>query len=282
MPYTAVATIVFYKNSSEQVVNVVSACAKLLNTMVLIVDNSPDDTIDNYLTALINPNLKNRVKYIHTPSNPGFGASHNLAVKYFPNADYYFIVNPDVYFENDVNTMVDYMESQPDIGCLVPKVVYPNGRLQKLCKLLPSPLDLFLRRFIPTLSFITDKKLMLYGYNYTFLLDIPYASGCFMLIRGDVFRKVGGFDERFFMYLEDTDLSRRIASVSRVVFYPDVGIIHEFGKASYKNKKIMAIHVISALKYFNKWGWFFDKERNSMNKKTLDMIIQSATTKEGK
>ncbi|MFQ1900786.1 glycosyltransferase [Aeromonas veronii] len=280
MPYTAVATIVFYKNSSEQVVNVVSACAKLSNTTVLIIDNSPDESINKYLSELIEPDIKKKVKYVHTPSNPGFGASHNLAIKYFPNVDYYFIVNPDVYFEYNVNTMIDYIESQPDIGCLVPKVVYPNGRLQKLCKLLPSPMDLFLRRFIPALSFITDKKLMLLGYDYTFLLDIPYASGCFMLIRGDIFRNIGGFDERFFMYLEDTDLSRRIARISRVVFYPDVCIVHEFSKASYKNKKIMAIHIISALKYFNKWGWFLDKERNSMNKKTLDMIMQFET-KEG-
>lgn len=276
MPYAAVATVVFYNNSYEQVLSVIASCLKLENTSVLIVDNSTSDVIRGFLSAFNDSVGAQKLKYVHTPSNPGFGASHNLVVKYFPAADYYFIINPDVYFDAAVNEMVDYLGRRSDIGCLVPKVVYPDGRLQKLCKLLPSPVDLFLRRFMPFLSFITDRRLMIQDYDYSYQLDIPYASGCFMLIRGDLFRRIGGFDERYFMYLEDTDLSRRIAVLSRVVFYPQVCITHEFGKASFKNKKILAIHIVSAVKYFNKWGWFFDGERRGMNKKTLAAVVRKS------
>ena len=179
--YDAVATIVFYNNSAEQVVSVVKSCLHLNDAFVLIVDNSPVDTIREVVNSLCMCDSFDRIKYIHTPENPGFGASHNLALQHFPDAEFYYVVNPDVTFESKINQMVDFMRENPSIGCLVPKVIYPDGRLQRLCKLLPSPLDLFLRRFSPAMASITDKRFMLAGFDYSILLDIPYVSGCFML-----------------------------------------------------------------------------------------------------
>lgn len=75
----------------------------------------------------------------------------------------------------------------------------------------------------------------------------------------------GGFDERFFMYLEDNDLSRRVGQVSRTMFYPHVSVIHEYKKGSYKNPKLLIYHITSAVKYFNKWGWMFDNEKKKVN-----------------
>ena len=78
-------------------------------------------------------------------------------------------------------------------------------------------------------------------------------------------KEIRGFDKRYFMYMEDYDLCRQIGKKYRVVFYPEAKIIHEHGKASYKSWKMMMMHVKSAIKYFNKWGWFFDKERKEKN-----------------
>lgn len=103
-------------------------------------------------------------------------------------------------------------------------------------------------------------------------MEVPYLSGCFMFIRTKVLEKVGLFDERFFMYLEDTDLSRRIHKISKTIYYPYVHIYHEYGKGSYKNLKLLKYHIDSAIKYFNKWGWFFDKERDFINKTTLKKL----------
>jgi GT2 family glycosyltransferase len=86
------------------------------------------------------------------------------------------------------------------------------------------------------------------------------------MVRTRIFEEVGLFDERFFMYLEDVDLSRRIHSQYKTIYYPDIHIYHHYHKASYKRFKHLKYHILSAVKYFNKWGWFIDKERKTINK----------------
>lgn len=154
----------------------------------------------------------------------------------------------------------------------MPKVLYPDGEIQYLCKLLPSPFDLIFRRFVPFEKW-KDKRNEIYELRFTGydeIMNIPYLSGCFMFLRVDILKKVGLFDERFFMYLEDTDLSRRIYRVAKNIFYPYVHIYHEYGKGSYKNKKLLMYHIQSAIKYFNKWGWFNDSERKKINQEILE------------
>ena len=74
------------------------------------------------------------------------------------------------------------------------------------------------------------------------------------------------------MYFEDFDLMRRIHNVSKTIFYPNVSIIHDHAKESYKSNKMLILHIKSAIKYFNKWGWIFDKERKEMNKRILEEL----------
>ena len=78
----------------------------------------------------------------------------------------------------------------------------------------------------------------------------------------------GLFDERFFMYFEDTDLSRRIHSRYRTVMYSHVSVFHAYDRRSRRDLRLLRIHISSAVKYFNKWGWFFDRERAGINRKT--------------
>jgi GT2 family glycosyltransferase len=85
-------------------------------------------------------------------------------------------------------------------------------------------------------------------------------------------KEVGGFDTRFFMYLEDFDLTRRIHRISRTIFYPDVSVIHEFNKGSYSNFTLLWRHIVSAVKYFFKWGWILDEERKKFNEKVLSQL----------
>ena len=98
---------------------------------------------------------------------------------------------------------------------------------------------------------------------------VPYLSGCFMLLRQSILHEVGGFDERFFMYGEDIDLSRRMAQKSDNMFFPDVSVTHAYGAASYKSLKMLYIHAMNVSRYFNKWGWLADRERDAMNRSTL-------------
>ncbi len=108
--------------------------------------------------------------------------------------------------------------------------------------------------------------------GYDKIMQVPSLSGCFMMLRTDILKKTGGFDERFFMYCEDLDLCRRIGSLSKTVFYPGVTVIHNYEKGSYKNVNLLKYHIISAVKYFQKWGWLFDHQRKKINKDTLKKL----------
>ena len=187
-------------------------------------------------------------------------------------SEYHILLNPDVYFKPSIiKDLIHKVESDASIGILMPKIVFPNGDTQHLCKLIPSPKDLILRRFIPfkKIKRRLKNRYELRFFSYNEEAEIPILSGCFMMIRTSVLKTVKGFDERFFMYLEDVDLCRRIGKVSRLVYYPKVETVHNYEMGSYKNKKLLSYHIKSAIKYFNKWGWVFDNERSKINKKTL-------------
>jgi len=268
-------SIVLFKNDMDLVQKAIYSFtyATLINKIYLI-DNSPTDI----LSCLAS--LDSRIEYIFNNANLGFGKAHNIALKRSieENISYHLVLNPDVYFEGGVlEELYHFMESNPDVGLVMPKVLYPDGTLQYLCKLLPTPLDLFGRRFLNFGPFkkIVEKRNEIYELRFTGydkIMEVPYLSGCFMFIRTEVLKKVGLFDERFFMYLEDTDLSRRIHRIAKTVYYPYVHIYHEYGKGSYKSLKLLYYHIKSAIKYFNKYGWFFDKEREEINKKILKKL----------
>ena len=218
------------------------------------------------------------IEYIFNNSNNGFGSGHNIVLKklmddnFKEKAEFHIILNADIIFEeNTIEKMIDYMRKNPEIGQIGPKIYESSGEVNKSCRLLPTPLNLIFRRFFPIKS-IVDK--MDYNYemrwcDYNSIMEVPILSGCLMFIRTDILKNVGMFDTRYFMYMEDYDLCRRIGQKYKVIFYPEVKIIHKHGKASYKTRKMMIAHINSAIKYFNKWGWFFDKERHKKRKNFL-------------
>jgi GT2 family glycosyltransferase len=101
--------------------------------------------------------------------------------------------------------------------------------------------------------------------GYDRLMFVPYLSGCFMFLRTDALDQVGLFDERFFMYPEDIDLTRRLAAKFVTAYYPHVHIIHRHGAASHKSLRMFIVHALNIVKYFNKWGWLLDGERRRIN-----------------
>ena len=84
--------------------------------------------------------------------------------------------------------------------------------------------------------------------------EITNATGCFMFFRTAAFMDLGGFDERFFMYLEDCDIARRAAEKYKVLHYPMANVYHLWERGSKKSKKLLLIHMKSILLYFLKWG----------------------------
>lgn len=265
------ASLVVYHNSKEDISKVIdSFLSYKLNSKLFVIDNSTDDSLRELCKD-------SKVEYVFNNKNVGFGAAHNIAFNkaYQLNSVYHILLNPDVYFKSStIEGLIKKAESDSSIGLLMPKIIYPNGDTQHLCKLIPSPKDLILRRFIPfqNIKKGLEKKYELRFFSYEEEAEIPVLSGCFMLIRTSILKQVIGFDERFFMYLEDVDLCRRIGKISKLVYYPKVETVHNYEKGSYKNKKLLTYHIKSAVKYFNKWGWIFDYERTAINKKTLKKL----------
>ncbi|WP_420476069.1 glycosyltransferase family 2 protein [Noviherbaspirillum sp. ST9] len=264
--------VVSYHNPPEQIADVLGSAAALPGVVLTLIDNSRDD-------RLLSVARQFGARYIHRPDNPGFGAAHNLAIAHAQEigTEYHAVINPDVRFGPDVlPALRTYMEAHPDIGMLMPGICYPDGSRQHLCKLLPHPGDLFLRRFLPTVYRLSGRlnAYEMHDGGYDRIMDVPALSGCFMFLRTSVLKQIGGFDERYFMYLEDVDLSRRVGRVARTVYFPAVTITHDYHKGSYKSSVLLSRHIRSAIHYFNKWGWLFDEERALVNSKALQALAR--------
>jgi GT2 family glycosyltransferase len=261
-------SIVLYCHQPEEIEGLVRSLrdSGVVNE-IFLVDNSPQRNADFE---------KLGATYIFNNKNLGYGAAHNIALRKTleTSVPFHLVVNPDISFEPEVLQKIEsFMRKNENIGLLSPKIFYPNGKLQYVCKFVPMPYDLFCRRFLP--KRMTKKHNAYFGLRFTGynkIMEVPYLSGSFMILRTKALCEVGLFDERFFMYPEDIDLSRRIHQKFQTVFYPEVSITHTHTRGSYVNTRLMWIHIFNLIKYFNKWGWFFDKERREINKKVLNKL----------
>jgi len=265
--YDITGSIVVYRNPNQEIREAIASfLGTQLNVSLYVIDNSPDDRARNLCTD-------SRVRYIFNGRNLGFGAGHNIAMKAsLSEARYHLVLNPDVYFEGAVlEKLFRFACSRPDVGLVMPKVLNPDGSIQHLCKLLPTPSDLFIRRFLPqALKPLAEDRLARYEFrdqDYNSVLSVPVLSGCFMLMNCATLSQVGVFDERYFMYLEDVDLCRRIHQSFETIYFPEVAIYHRYKKGSYRSLRLLMHHIVSALRYFHKWGWYSDKERTDINQK---------------
>lgn len=259
-------SLVVYKHTLATVRSIIdSVLSSKIVEKFYIVDNSGETG----LRSEVEP-LDARIEYIPL-DNPGFGSAHNVAIHkaMTMGAKLHAVVNPDIYFsEGQLEKIAEFMEMSPEVGLVMPKTLNVDGSLQVNCKLIPSPMNLIGRRFLPhcLIKRMNDRYEMK-GADFNKVMDVPYLCGCFMVFNLACLKEVGLFDERFFMYPEDIDISRRIyASRWRAVYYPKAFVTHAHEAASYKNRKMLKIHILNMIKYFNKWGWLFDFARYRINR----------------
>lgn len=250
-------SIVIYDNPPDMVRRVIKSflsCAK--KAELHIVDNSQTLSLSSYFTDL-------PIKYHNYGCNLGYGRGHNKVIESEPDSVYHLIVNPDIIIApSTIESLCSFMDNNPDIGIVCPRILNEDGTIQFLNKRYPTVFDLFARRFIPkSMHCFMQRRLDSYemkDIGYESICDVEVLTGCFMFCRTDVLMKVGGFDDRFFMYLEDADLSKKIQEAGyRTVYYPHSSITHLWERSSYKNLRMTWIHIQSAVAYFNKWGWKF-------------------------
>jgi GT2 family glycosyltransferase len=230
---------------------------------VYLVDNASEAAFRSELeSALISfPQSEFfHVYYCPQTSNRGFGSGHNVALA-MADSDFHLILNPDVELSHEaIDSGLTAMLQGPDIALLSPRVIGGSGQQEFLCKRYPSVFVLLLRGFAPGfLRRVFMTKLAHYEMrdmcSGSAPVAVPIASGCFMLARTAALRAVGGFDEDFFLYFEDFDLSLRIAGQGRVVFDPSVCIVHHGGYAARKGHRHLRYFLRSGIRFFHRHGW---------------------------
>ncbi|ENV34770.1 glycosyltransferase [Acinetobacter gerneri] len=262
------ASIVIYKHSLEELEPTLNSLfASDSVTKVILVDNDKSTWAKDFLHP--------KIIYIKSPSNNGFGFGHNLAIKEFAGqSDYFLICNPDIIYNfEDFENFFNFVKTRPE-GLFLPKIIYPNGEDQFGARLLPSPMNLFARRFSKKLALQLDQQYLLKHYIIDKPTFVPYLSGCFMLFKSEVLIAIDGFDELFFMYMEDIDISRRCAEKFGNLYCPQFSITHVHEQASYKNRKLLKAHLQSAILYFNKWGWLYDSSRTRLNNQCVNALAK--------
>ena len=214
--------------------------------LYLIDNGSTDNTVDFFKDF--------DVTVIENGKNMGFGAAHNKALS-VPLGKYHFIINPDIVIKSDVlSDMADFMNENDDIALSMPNILNEDGTIQYLPKEIPTAKYLFLGRlakFGGKFKEIRDRYIWA-DRELKVPTKIDFCSGCFMCIKTEVFKKLGGFDERYFMYLEDVDLTLRAKTFGKAVINPNICVTHSWERESAKKLKYLLIHLSSARKFLKR------------------------------
>lgn len=241
-------------NNEDKAANAVSSVKKhtaLPYTLFISDNGSTDGTVKAVC------NVDSNAVIIENGGNLGFGKAHNKVLGRL-DSKYHAVVNPDITIDYDVfSEICEYMDKHPEVVMATPKILSVDGSEQHLPKRLPKLKYLAARRLK------LSKKL---ADEYTRAdevidkpIEIDFCTGCFFVIRTEVFEKIGGFDERFFMYFEDTDITVRSKQYGRVMFLPDSHVTHIWEQSSAKSIKYLAIHISSMFKFFWKYKGRYGK-----------------------
>lgn len=219
--------------------------SEYLYKLYIIDNDSKDNTLD--LVRKFDGNIE----IVKLGANKGFGFGHNSIIDVI-NSKYHFVVNPDIEIENSnqIKKMIDYLEKNSEIGMLSPLILTPDLSTQYLCKKNPTVFDMFIRGISPNIFKKRQDKYIMKETVYNKIMKLDYATGSFMVFRTDTYKELKGFDDAFFIYLEDADITRRVNQISKAIFYPEARIIHAWERSSHKSFKFAIITVRSMIVYF--------------------------------
>ena len=206
-----------------------------------------------------------RVEVICLPENIGFGKGHNTVLDKL-HSDVHFILNPDIKLtDNILEPMADWLLKQDGAAMATPQLLFPNGKLQHLPRRKPTPWLLLARQLAPKLGkrwpalCRADEHYTMQDEDLTVPRRIEFCTGSFMAVRTDVLQKIGGFDPRYFMYVEDADLTQKVLREGTVWLLPQFRAIHAWHRAPAKNQEQFKMQLRSMFRYFFKWGPFKGK-----------------------
>jgi len=226
---------------------------------IIVVDNCSDDNLGDIMKWQY-PDIK----FIQAGNNLGMGSGNNLGLAQ-ATGKYYLVMNPDTIAVSDTfQKLFRYMEEHDEVGVVGPKQYNPDSSVQSSCYRWPSLLTpLYRRTFLGAYKF-SRKDLQSYlmsDFDHNSIREVDWLLGSFLMIRATAYQAVGGFDHRFFLYFEDTDLCRRLHQAGwQIIYNPEASIIHNHNRASAKTpwykfftSPSTRAHVMSWFKYLIKW-----------------------------
>ncbi len=244
------ASIVIYKENLKVLENAIdSFLGSPLSKKLYIIDNSPSNEFKNKIQ-------NDSVEYIYSNKNVGFGKGHNSILhKLTSENKYHLILNPDVRFHPEIlEKLVLKMESNESFSMIAPRVLNSNNELLHTARRYPSLFELIFRFLGIFKKFTIRGEYKNQNHKQSFSPD--FVQGSFMLFKTEDLLRLEGFDERYFMYMEDVDICRKIdLSGKRKLYFPATEIIHTHRKGSSKEFRLFFIHISSIIKYFIKWGF---------------------------
>jgi|TARA_B110000908_G_scaffold8787_2_gene10867 GT2 family glycosyltransferase len=259
-------SIVSYGTSKSDISNVISKLSldeTELSYDILIVDNMGSSELSSFCKSI-------NISYVFPGKNLGFGSGHNFASKYYNHSfAYHLILNPDVFIGPDtIQHSLQFLNNNLHASLVSPKLLNSDGSIQNICRLLPSPKSLMKRFFLKLLSlqYINEED----NFNLSNKpISVPSMHGACFFVRAEYFNQINGFDDLYFLYVEDIDLCRKMSALGDIIYLPTCSAIHAHAQGSYKNFSLFKYHLKSFIYYFFKWGLFFDKHRNNVNKKAI-------------
>lgn len=250
-------SIVAYKNYSQIInaVNSINRYTKTYSKEIIVVDNTEQEFFSDYIEDINRLKSLDNVIYIQNLKNLGFGKANNIALAE-ARGKYFVICNPDILLiEDSFGKIIPYLEKNSNIGGVIPKLIDQQYKIEPVYRRDITLWDIFVRYFNPGGIFNKRRAYhTMQDMDYSKSFRVPFGQGSFLVIRTPLMKELRGFDDRYFMYMEDADLCKRLNQVSVLEYFPDTSVIHLWQKGSHKNPRLMKWHIKSMIKYFRKWG----------------------------
>ncbi len=257
------ACIVVYNGAEEALKAAASVlcCTRRWPLTLYLVDNaSPDGSGAALEKALADgrlaPGAGQQVQVIRRPENGGFGTGHNTVLPRL-DSDFHFILNPDILLQADtLSDMAEWAAAHPAAVMARPALVFPDGTPQALPLRRCSALALVYRQmgFLQCLKAFNDRYVMA-GEDLSRPVQIEFCTGSFSMVRTGTFREIGGFDEDYFMYVEDADLTQKMLRRGEVWLLPQFTAVHAWHRAPHTDSSHFRLQLKSMARYFRKWGF---------------------------
>lgn len=246
------ACVVLYRSGAQALDTLQCLKASAPQPEIYVVDNHGGDGLAAQVAERF-PDLC----LLPQAENLGFGRGNNVVLPLL-RSDYHLLCNPDVTFPPELLArMTAWMDAHPEAVILTPKVLNMDGTEQFLPKgeitvrhLLGGRLERLggcFRRW--------RREFTLADEQVTQPRKVRFATGCFLFIRTEAFRTLEGFDPRFFLYQEDSDLSRRSEKLGDIVYHPGMTVTHAWARENTRTLRGNLRQVRSIFQYFHKWGW---------------------------